>query len=265
MAAALGAPRLAGAANGVSLSTTRAVTLIPRGTRLLSMVGRNYSTAVVARWTLTPWLSVLKTTDAFATEAAVTDYSDAAQDGSTSTDVVLSSIDTLANGDALFLGAATKFRGITVDVDAANGTAATILVEYWNGTAWTDISASDGSASGGASMAQDGDITWTVPTAWVPVALKHALTTELKGQGITSAVKFWLRISFSAALDSSTTLNSLLAMEESTAYAELPSGQVWEQAVVVGDGGYAAVVALTDAGTANLLINCAPRSGGNFA
>lgn len=261
LAARLGAPRLAGAANGVACTTAAARTVLPRGTRLLSMVTRNYSTAVVIRWTLCPWLTVIKTTDLLATTA--TDYSDAAQDGSTATDVVLSSLDTLANLDAVFVGSQETFGGIVVDVDATNSNASVILVQYWNGSAWTDISASDGTANAGASMGQDGNITWTIPSAWVPTSLAQTTATADKGLGLASQVKFWLRITFSAALDASTTQNSWVAMEASTAYAELVPGQVWEQAITVGEGGYSAVSSLTDAGTANLIVNCAPL--GRFA
>lgn len=261
----LGAPRLAGASKGVSLSTTAAYTVLPRGTRFLSMVGRNYSTAVVARWTLCPWLTVLKTTDLLTDAATITDYSDAAQDGSTATDVVLSSLSTLASLDAVFIGSQEQFGGLVVDVDAANGTASTILVEYWNGSAWTDISATDGTASGGAALAVDGNITWTVPAAWVPAGLRDTTSGSgmAKNYGQLRNQKFWVRVSFSAGLDSSTTLNSIIAIEGSAAYAELISSQVWEQAITVGEGGYSSVVALTDAGTANLIVNCAPR--GRFA
>jgi hypothetical protein len=68
-------------------------------------------------------------------------------------------------------------------------------------------------------------------------------------------------LSVSAALDSSTTANSLRALNRSTAYMEIVSGRAIEQAVTVGPGGISCVEALTDAGTANLIINCASVGG----
>lgn len=249
--------RLAGAANGVSCTTTATKTPLPLGTKFVSMTGRNYSTAVVIRVNLNPWLTVLKTTDLLATKANLTDYSEAAQDGSTSTDVVLSSLDTLANLGAVYIGSHVPFAGLTVDVDSANGTAATLAVTYWDGSAWSNITPTDGTASGGATFAQDGDITWTIPAAWVTGKLETAVATAAKRIGLFQQELYWVRLAVSAALDSSTTLNSILAINRSTAYAELVSGVPWEQAVNVGPGGVSSVTSLTDAGTANLLINVA--------
>jgi hypothetical protein len=200
-------------------------------------------------------LTVLKTTDLLATKANLTDYSEAAQDGSTSTDVVLSSLDTLANNGAVFIGSWTQFAGLVVDVDAANGTAATLAVHYWNGSAWADISPTDGTAAAGATFAQDGNITWTVPAAWASASLKAAVPTAARNVGIFNHELFWVRLSVSAAMDSSTTLNSIGAINRDTAYMELVSGLPWDQSVTVGPGGISSVTALTDAGTANLLVN----------
>jgi hypothetical protein len=153
-----------------------------------------------------------------------------------------------------------------LDVDAANATASVITVKYWkNDATWADISDTDGTASGGASIAVDGEITWTVPTDWVMTSLEAAETTEAKNQGLFSAPMFWTRWEFSGGLDSSTTVDSMTAIAQSTAGAELIPGQVWEQALVVGPGGYSAVRSITDAGTANLIVNCSPRHGGRFA
>ncbi len=256
----VGEVRIAGASKGVACTTTAAFTQVPAGTKTIQLIPRNFATAVVVRYALCPWLTVLKTADLLST---FTDYSQEANDGSTGTDVVLSSLDTLANGDAVYVGSHLPFRGLVVDVDSANSTASVLSVHYWNGSAWTDITPTDGSASGGATFAQDGNITWTVPTAWVKESL--ATTNSLaKGTGMYTDPKYWVRLTVSAALDSSTTLNSLIAMPRSTAYAELPNDVRLEIGIQSGDGGIAAVEALTDAGTANLLINCNTRGSGQF-
>lgn len=241
-----------GASKGVSLSTTSAFTTFIPGQNVVSMTPRNLSTAVVARFAFCPWVKVYKTTDALAAAASLTDYTDEAQDGDAATDVVLSSLDTAANGDFVLVGAAVPFRGLVADVDSANSTTSTLAVHYWNGSAWADISPTDGTASGGATFAQDGNITWTVPTAWAGATLDDLGAGFSDGR--TQEHLYWVRLSVSAALDSSTTLNSLIAMNESTTYAEFVSGQTLEQAINRAIGGQSAVEALTDAGTANLVI-----------
>lgn len=256
----VGEVRIAGASKGVACTTTAAFTQVPAGTKTIQLIPRNFATAVVVRYALCPWLTVLKTADLLAT---FTDYSQEANDGSTGTDITLSSLDTLANGDAVYVGSHLPFRGLVVDVDSTNATASTLSVYYWNGSAWADTSASDGSASGGATFAQDGNITWTVPTAWVKAPL---MTTNslASGTGMYTDPKYWVRLTVSAALDSSTTLNSLIAMPRSTSYSEITEITPLEFGIQSGDGGVAGVEALTDAGTANLIINCNTRGSGQF-
>src|SRR5688572_15941194 len=127
----LGEIRRASALTGTAMSTTAALTLLPKGTAHVYLTPRNFSTAVVVGVAVNPYLIVLKTDDLLVT--APDDYSDAAQDGSTTTDIVLSSLDTAANGDFLYVGSHIPFRGVTVDVDAANGTASVLTVKYWDG------------------------------------------------------------------------------------------------------------------------------------
>lgn len=247
--------RLVGASKGVSLTDAASHTVLPRGAKFLQLTGRNYSTAVVIRFRLNPWITVLKTSDLLATKANLTNYSEEAQDGSTSTDVTLSSLATLANSGAVYVGSYVPFAGLVADVDAANGNAATLAATYWNGSAWTDITPTDGTETGGATFGQDGSITWTVPTAWSPTSLEAAVTTAAKNIGILKQPLYWVRLAVSAALDSSTTLNSLIAIGGHTEYGELVAGVPWEQSITVGPYGVASVSALTDAGTANLIIN----------
>lgn len=235
---------------GVSLSTTAAYIPIPKATKYLSLTPRNFSTAVVARIGLCPWISVLKTQDA---GVSITDYSDNAQDNDTSTDVTLSSQGTAAQGDFLYVGSHIPFRGVYIDVDSTNSSASVLTVKYRKSDdTWADITATDNTASGGASLAQDGTVTWTVPSTWVPSQLPTIgdLTSSLAGSGHKF---YWTRWQFSAALDASTTLNSMTALPQSTSYAELVANQQMEQSIQFGPQGIAAIEALTDAGTANLV------------
>jgi cytidylate kinase len=63
------------------------------------------------------------------------------------------------------------------------------------------------------------------------------------------------------AIDASVTLDHMLSINRSAAYIELPTGLPWEQGVTVGPGGVSNLLALTDAGTALLLVNCATSKG----
>lgn len=249
------------AGGGTALTSTAARIVLPLGTKHIDLVPRNFATAVVVQWMKNPWLTVLKTADLLVTEP--TDYSVEAQDGSTDTSVVLSSIGTAAQGDFLYVGSHVPFAGVEIDVDAANGTASVITVKYRKSdNTWADISATDGTISAGKSMAVDGSVTWTVPTDWVTARLFDT-TDTLANFGIGKTELYWTRWEWSAALDSSTTLDSMIAINRSTVYHEIPSGMAWQEAVTVGPGGISSIQAKTDAGTANLIIDCAAR--GRFA
>ena len=259
--------RLAGASKGLSLGTTLALAPIPgagnlRGKGVLTLSGRNYSTAVVARYAINPYLTVLITADGNAT---FTDESADAQDDSTGTDVTLSSLPTSPTG-YIYLGTAVPVRGYQADVDSANSTASAMTGDYWNGSAWAAASITDGTTSGGASFAVDGNITFTVPSAWAQDSLVKILGLTGRGpRGGTNAVLyeplFWLRLSNSGAMDSSTTLNSLLPLNRSTVYAEIAASLPEQIVIHGGRRGVGCIEALTDAGTANLLLSVA----GEFA
>ena len=266
LAGPLGEIRAASTASGgTALTSTAARIVLPLGTKWLTLIPHSFSGALVARFNFNPWLTILKTTDLLATQANITDYSTNAQDGSTSTDVTLSGLDTLANTDAVYVGSHLPFGGIEVDVDATNSTASVLTGTYWDGSAWTDISLTDGTTTGGATFGQDGNITWTVPAAWATTSLNAAVPTAADGVGLLTEQLFWVRLVVSAALDASTTQNSWIAINRSTVYGELTSGLAFEESVTVGPGGICSVTALTDAGSGKLIVNVATRQNGRFA
>jgi hypothetical protein len=237
------------AGGGTSIGGTAVYIPLPENkTNYLELIARDFSTSVVAQVSLLPRLTVLKTTDDGTT---FTDYSDAAQDGSASTDVVLSSLGTLAQGDYVYVGAPRKFAGIAVDVDGANVNAATMAVHYWSGNQWNNITPTDGTASGGATFGQDGNVTWTVPTNWVK-------------KSINGVELYWARISVSAAMDSSTTQNSWWAMPAFTAF-EMVANEIKEIAVVSGQFGVGGLKVTSDGGgTAKIIVNAGSGPGVEF-
>lgn len=237
---------LSTADGGTALSTTRAFIAIPAGINSVILTPRNFATAVVAQVALNPFISVIKTNDAMGT--APVDYSENAQDGAAGTLVTLSSLPTLANGGALYVGAEALFGGLMATVVAANSGGGTMAVTYWDGDSWANITPTDGTAN----MANTGLITWTVPTDWTPVPLVTALNRIWAGLGTP---KYWVRIATSAAYDASVTLSSLYAYNQyADALPELASGQVFQTAINRAQNG-GCIQALTDAGTANLIVN----------
>ena len=264
----IGEVRAASAANGgTALTTTAGYIQLPKNTRYIYLIPRNFGAALVVKYALNPWLWVLKTADSMA--SVPTDYSEFAQDGDAATDVDLSSLDTLANGDSLWIGSHLPFRGVYCDIDTTNGTGTTSLtVVYWQGNTLLTISPTEGTKST-TSFDQDGGVTWTVPSGWQSATLEDIC--RAMGMPLTNAEfparrekLYWTRWTVDAALDSTTTLNSMVAMNRSTAYTEIPVGLSWEGAVHRGTGGIGCVEALTDAGTANLIINVATARDAHF-
>ena len=164
----------------------------------------------------------------------------------------------------MYVGAALPFRGAAVDITNTNTVgASTLTVKYWNGSVWADISATDGTASGGDTFGVDGSVTWTVPAAtlWIPNSLRAIGDTTL-ATSWSGAKLYWTRWETSAVFDTTVSVAQLRALNRSTAYAELLEGQSYEQAIQSeGPGGFACVEALTDAGTANLIVNAAAGRG----
>jgi hypothetical protein len=235
---------------------------VPDGVHHLFICTRNFTTAVVAQLAINPYLTVLLTTDDGAT---VTDGSGALQDASTATSLTLSSMSTAANADYLYVGSHIPFRGVNVDVGNTNGTASVLTVKYWKtDSTWATITATDGTASAGATLAQDGNVTWTVPTDWFKARLVDTTSPRPANVVGSTAPLYWTRWEVSVALDSSVTVLAMNAMNRSTAYFELVSEQVLEQRVSKGPGGMGCIEAKTDAGTANLIVNVAAGSGSQF-
>ena len=259
LGANLGHQRAAGAASGVSLSTTAAFTAFHRGTEYIDLIPRNFSGAAVARYALCPYLVILKADSADDLAGSLQDYSAIAQDGSTSTTVDLSS---LAAGRNVYVGSAIPFRGVNIDVNATNSTGSTALtVYYWAGS-WVDISDSDGTSSS-VSLDQDGSVTWTVPSAWQSTSLvkiDRSVNSSLQWRDVQM---YWTKWNWSHAMDSTVTLYHMLGINESTAYAEVPSSLGTGMRIHNGFGsnGVAGVETLTNAGTGNMLVTCSALNG----
>ena len=265
VAGPLGELRSASTADGgTALTTTAGYIQLPLKTHHIQVIPRNFATAVVAKIALNPWLVVLKTIDAMVTEP--TDYSNAAQDADAATDIDVSALSTLANGDFLLVGSHLPFRGVYIDVDSTNslGTAA-LDVFYWGPGGWTDYSDTDGTFST-MVFAQDGLVSWTVAAAWRPEQLATIYPEMPVTRYYSKIPLYWTRWSVDAAItDTSVTFNSMVAANRSTAYAEYPPNYFLEERIKHGEiGGIGCIEALVNAGTANLIVNVATLREGSY-
>lgn len=281
----LGEVRTASSANGTALTTTAAFISLPTGTNYVTLIPRNAATAVVYRYSLNPYLIVFKTTDALAAIANLTEASEALQDGDTDTSLSMNSFGTFAAGDALFVGAYVPFRGVRVIIGDTNSVGASDLtVKYRKSdNTWATISATDGTDSTD-TFRQTGNVYWTVPTDWIARSIKSIqdlvgtwLVTDMDTTAgaltlpkqetlpwyITDPNIYWTRWETSATFDSTVTATGMQAMNRSTTYAELPINIGDSLRVARGPGGLGCIEALTDAGTANLIVRAATLGTGS--
>jgi hypothetical protein len=126
------------------------------------------------------------------------DYTEQATDGLTTTVVALDSLATLETDyDCIFVRTLLPATSIKFVVSAANGSAAVAAANYWNG-AWTALSGfTDGTAVTGATLAQNGSMSWTAPADEIP----HYMFNECG---------FWYQIYLSSgALDAEVEVSSI--------------------------------------------------------
>jgi len=96
------------------------------------------------------------------------------------------------NNDFLYIGKATKFQELNIDIQVASSGYTGPLWEYWNGSAWTTLT-----TSGTSNFTADATISWTIPGAWA----KNA---------VNSLTYYWIRFSQTAASPATAaTLNSI--------------------------------------------------------
>jgi len=99
--------------------------------------------------------------------------------------------------DVYYVGSHEIAEGIVLDIGSTvNAVAATATVSSWQSGAWSDRSATDGTADSGATHAQDGSLIWT----------RSANDTM---SVIAGKMLYWYRVSFNAALTNDTQIKSV--------------------------------------------------------
>jgi hypothetical protein len=129
------------------------------------------------------------------------DYSDQVRDiANTSSVAILDGLNTYAAFECIFIMTKVPVNSLTFNFNAnVNTNASVSTLYYWNGTAWTDTSATDGTIQpAGDTMGQDGAFTWTSPGS----AEQEKYMYGTNG--------FWYQIRVSAALSASVEVESVV-------------------------------------------------------
>ena len=245
-------------AGGIAVTATSQAVPIPNSTRELEFSIRNAgSSAVSVLWAANPSLVILHTADSLAT--APTDATNKMRDGIAGNVLVLDSLDTAGNGDFIYVGAKIPFGGVAVNVTAVNGTSSVLTVKYWTGSAWADISDTDGTISSGKTFAQDGNVTWTTPTqdsTWARTSLKSAGDTSINTFQYATEELYWTRWETSAAFDSEVEVTGMHALSRNTYFSEIFFSATKKIAVNTADlAGNTSFEFKTNTGTGNMIIN----------
>jgi len=97
---------------------------------------------------------------------------------------------TLRTTDYMYVGHTDKFNKVSIGVGVANDGASVMTAEYFRGDTFASLTITDGTASGGVTLAATGDVTFTIPYDW-------ELTT------IEGTEAYWVRFDVSADLQAS--------------------------------------------------------------
>ena len=204
------------------VTATSAAVFKGRAERPIAFVGVGGSAAAEPFWTFdgTTWTqhagqranptAVLRTGDSGQTYV---DLTESVRDADAGTYGHLDSLGAVHDGAWLLVGGKAPFAAMAIEMNAAaNGNAAELAAEYWNGSAWTTVGGlSDGTAQDGKTLARDGELRFEEPAGW-------------RRTTINGVEAFWLRLTVASALDSSTRINELAVREVRKADAFLVIG-----------------------------------------
>lgn len=111
--------------------------------------------------------------------------------------------------DSFYVGCDVPFQGVYINIKAPNGTASVVTWSYRKSDdTWADTGDTDGTASGGATLAIDNSVTWTMPTDWIPCNLRDVAATASAPAGSY----YWVKMNVSATLDSDTQVAEIIPL-----------------------------------------------------
>lgn len=77
----------------------------------------------------------------------------------------------LDSGDKYYWGFDVKAAGLRIDIATAATVMGALTWEYWNGSAWTTLSVTDGTTG----FTVDGNVSWTAPASWATTTVDSVL------------------------------------------------------------------------------------------
>lgn len=179
-----------------------------------------------------------------------TEYVQLVTDGSSSTHMPL---DAMLTTDIVYLGTRAPVLGFYIDVGTnVNAVTATLDVEYCSTAvalgatiAFTDVAGdSDGTTSGGKTLAQDGVYTFTLPSIVESYLGTYATPRFTKC--------YWIRFKPSAQLSATLDLNEIIPVYKNANYAYMEAGQEYQFSIDQADVGGFVVLATSGTPTLNV-------------
>ena len=140
-------------------------------------------------------------------------------------------LDAMATGDMLYLGTTAPVRGFYFNVGSnVNAETATLDMEYMSAitaagvATFTDVAAdSDGTDSGGATLAQDGVYTFTLLTAGT---VENGIISALNST--THDKLYWYRFKPSAALSATVDIVDIIPACDTVSYGYMQGGTEYQ-------------------------------------
>ena len=90
-----------------------------------------------------------------------------------------------ATGDIAYFGSGYKFMGLTIDLSILGTGSPVIDWEYYNGSAWADITETE-STTGSSTFEASGKFTWTSPDSWTKNTVNGTSAYWIRGKVSTT-------------------------------------------------------------------------------
>ena len=132
-------------------------------------------------------------------------------------------LDSATSSDFLYVCTDDIVGGFHINVKSANGTANTLQITYWDGSAWAALTETDNTDTG-ASLAVDGSVTFTKPTDAVRTPLGgpngilrddntlQSTVADVRVTDPSAQEGFWWRFNWDNGLDSDTEIEELMTV-----------------------------------------------------